>query len=110
MQLASPFMAKPFAITDEVRRAALAKAVVVRRERSELRAQLKAGDLELTDLLSRLKDDTVGKMKVLYVIESLPGVGKVKARRAMEELEIAENRRLRGLGSRQRNGMLEAFG
>ena len=86
------------------------KAAKVRRERAELRGQLKAGDISLSDLLGRLDDDTVGKMKVLAVIESLPGVGKVKARRAMEGIGISENRRLRGLGSRQRGQLLDAFG
>ncbi len=103
-------MAKTFGITDEVRREALVKAVAVRRERAELRSRLKAGDLLLADLLKRTDDDTVGKMKALSVIESLPGVGKVKARRAMESLGIAENRRLRGLGRRQRSDLLKAFG
>ena len=103
-------MAQPFSISDEVRREALVKAAKVRRERAELRGQLKAGDISLSDLLGRLDDDTVGKMKVLAVIESLPGVGKVKARRAMEAIGISENRRLRGLGSRQRNQLLDAFG
>jgi len=103
-------VAKTFGITDEVRREALVKAVAVRRERAELRSRLKAGDLLLADLLKRTDDDTVGKMKALSVIESLPGVGKVKARRAMESLGIAENRRLRGLGRRQRSDLLKAFG
>ena len=103
-------MAQPFSISDEVRREALVKAAKVRRERAELRGQLKDGDISLSDLLGRLDDDTVGKMKVLAVIESLPGVGKVKARRAMEAIGISENRRLRGLGSRQRSQLLDAFG
>ena len=103
-------MAQPFSISDEVRREALIKAAQVRRERSELRVQLKAGDISLSGLLDRLDDDTVGKMKVLAVLESLPGVGKVKARRAMERIGISESRRLRGLGSRQRGRLLEEFG
>ena len=38
-----------------------------------------------------------------------PGLGKVKAFRLMEELGIAENRRLRGLGPKQREALLAAF-
>ena len=102
-------MAQPFSISDEVRRAALVKAAEVRRERAELRGQLKAGDISLSDLLDRTGDDVVGKMKVLAVLESLPGVGKVKARRTMEQIGISESRRLRGLGSRQRAQLLGAF-
>ena len=48
-------------------------------------------------------------MKVLAVLESLPGVGKVKARRTMEEIGIADTRRVRGLGEQQRKALLEAF-
>jgi ribosomal protein S13 len=48
-------------------------------------------------------------MKVLTVLESLPGLGKVKARRLMEELSISESRRIRGLGSQQRETLLKRF-
>ena len=48
-------------------------------------------------------------MKVLAVLESLPGVGKVKARRTMDEVGIAESRRMRGLGDQQRAALLRAF-
>ena len=61
-------------------------------------------------LLDRAGDDVVGKMKVLAVLESLPGVGKVKARRTMESIGISESRRVRGLGSRQRSQLLDTFG
>ena len=44
----------------------------------------------------------LAKLKVVSVLESLPGVGKVRARkRHVEELEISESRRLRGLGDKQ---------
>ena len=42
-------------------------------------------------------------------LESLPGVGKVKARRLMEEVGIADTRRVRGLGAQQRQALLEAL-
>ena len=41
----------------------------------------------------------LAKLKVVSVLESLPGVGKVRAQRLMAELEISESRRLRGLGT-----------
>ena len=50
-----------------------------------------------------------GKLKVVSMLESLPGVGKVRARRLMEELDISENRRLRGLGDNQRQRLLDRF-
>jgi hypothetical protein len=49
-------------------------------------------------------------MKVLTVLESLPGLGKVKARRLLEECEISETRRLQGLGTNQRRKLFERLG
>ena len=102
-------MPLPPRLSDEARRAALQKAVEVRRQRSEVRVRLKDGSLSLDDLLDRVDDDMVGKMKALVVIASLPGVGKVKARRLMADIGIAESRRLRGLGDQQRAKLLSAI-
>ena len=50
------------------------------------------------DELLRLadSDELVGKMKTLAALESMPKIGKVKARRLMTEVGIAEGRRLKG--------------
>ena len=95
-------------LTDEQRRQALEKAAEARRKRAELKGQLKSGKLTLTDVLAR-GDDTVGKMKVSTVLESLPGVGKVRARKIMEKLDISTSRRVRGLGAKQRESVLAEF-
>jgi hypothetical protein len=101
-------MSLPPRLSDEARTAALEKAAEVRRGRSEIRSRLKAGTITLEELFEQLDDDLIGKMKALVVIESLPGVGKVKARRLMTEIGIAESRRLRGLGDQQRAKLLAA--
>jgi hypothetical protein len=102
-------MALPPVLSPEQRQAALDKAAVARRARAELKEKLKMGSLNLKELLHQSGDDIIGKMKVLAVLESLPGVGKVKARRTMEEIGISETRRVRGLGDQQRAKLLEAF-
>ena len=100
-------MPQPPALTPEQRQAALDKAAKVRRERAEVKEKLKMGSITLSELLKRAeKDETVGKMKVLSVLESLPGLGKVKARRLMETVGISESRRLQGLGANQREALL----
>ena len=76
-------------LTEEQRREALAKAAKARKDRAELKQQLKAEKVSLRDLLSKQGDDVVGKMKVSSVLESLPGVGKVRARKIMERLDIS---------------------
>jgi hypothetical protein len=103
-------MPLPPTLSPEQRQAALDKAAAARRERAELKEKLKMGSINLKELL-RLADsqEVVAKMKVLSVLESLPGVGKVKARRTMEEVGISETRRVRGLGDQQRSKLLEAF-
>lgn len=104
-------MAAPPALTDAQRKAALEKAAHARRIRAELKERLKMGSVRLDEVLELAdRDDIVGKTKALAVIESLPGVGKVKARRLMDEIGIAESRRLRGLGEQQRAALLAAVG
>lgn len=102
-------MPQPPSLTPEQRHAALEKAARARRERAEIKDHLKSGRVSLNDLLEKAEsDEIVGKMKVLAVLEALPGTGKVKARRLMEHVGISETRRLQGLGAKQREALLEA--
>ena len=103
-------MPLPPSLSPDQRQAALEKAAAARRRRAELREKLKMGSTSLKELLEEAdRDEVVGKMKVLTLLESLPGVGKVRARRIMEEKNISETRRLRGLGDKQREALLEEF-
>lgn len=96
-------------LTPEQRRDALAKAAEARKKRAEIKGQLKAEKLYLRDVLNRSSDNILGKMKVSAVLEALPGVGKVRARKIMERLDISASRRVRGLGSKQREALLSEF-
>lgn len=103
-------MPQPPKLTDEQRAAALEKAAKVRRIRSEMKMRLKMGSVTFPELLEQADtDEIIAKIKVLAVLESLPGVGKVKARRTMEEVGIAESRRIAGLGPQQRKALLKEF-
>jgi S13-like protein len=103
-------MPLPPTLTPEQRQAALDKAAAARRERAELKEKLKMGSVNLRELLNLAdNNEVVAKMKVLAVLESLPGVGKVKARRTMDEIGISETRRVRGLGDQQRSKLLDTF-
>ena len=96
-------------LSEEQRKDALAKAAIARKKRAELKGELKSGKRNLKDVLSQQTDATVGKMKVSTVLESLPGVGKVRARKIMEKLEISATRRVRGLGAKQKEALLAEF-
>lgn len=103
-------MPLPPELSPEQRQAALDKAAAARRQRAELKEKLKMGSLSLKELFDQSeRDEVVGKMKVLAVLESLPGVGKVRARRIMEDVDISEARRVRGLGENQRSALLKLF-
>lgn len=101
-------MALP-ALTAEARAEALKKAVAVRKERGEVLAQLKAGKVSLKEVLEREGDAVVGKTYVKRLLESLPGIGKVRAGQLLNDLEISERRRVQGLGARQKDRLLEIF-
>jgi len=103
-------MTGPPSLTPEQRRAALAKAAAARKARAEVRERLGRGELTIAALLDdAAADKTLAGMKVKSVLTALPGLGKVKSYRLMEDLGIAENRRLRGLGARQREALLAAL-
>jgi transposase len=101
-------MPMPPLLSADQRQAALEKAAQARRIRAELKERLKMGSLSFEDLLKQAeREEVVGKMKVLAMLESLPGLGKVKARRIMDEIGISENRTLHGLGDQQRKKLFE---
>ncbi len=103
-------MALP-SLTPEQRAAALAKAAEARRERAEVKNRLKHSGASLTEVLKEGEtNDVIGKMKVSALLESLPGVGKVRATQIMERIGIAENRRVRGLGANQIAALEREFG
>lgn len=103
-------MPNPPALSDEQRQAALRKAAEVRKARADLKDRLKSGSVTLAQVFSRAEnDEVIGRTKALTIIESLPGVGKITAKRAMAAIGIAETRRVRGLGEQQRAALLQAF-
>jgi hypothetical protein len=100
----------PPELSKEQRAAALAKAAEARKVRAEIKHLMKSGSISFPELLERADDDPiVAGMKVYAVLSSLPGTGKVKAKRLMEGHGIADSRRIRGLGQRQRATLLEEF-
>ena len=97
-------------LTPEQRAAALAKAAVARRERAAAKNRLKYSQGSLAEVITEGKDnDVIGKMKVSALLESLPGVGRVRARQIMDEVGISESRRVRGLGANQAAALIARF-
>ncbi|HHT05402.1 MAG TPA: integration host factor [Hydrogenispora sp.] len=97
-------------LTLEEKKQALKKAQQVRSERAKIRQDLKAGRTGIREILEQVDNDVVAKMRVAYLLESLPRIGKVRTRKIMTEIGIDETRRIQGLGSRQKQALLERFG
>ena len=103
-------MPVPPVLTPEDRAAALEKAKAARKERSQVKDQLKHGTATLQDVIEQgTTDEVIAKLKVSALLEAMPGVGKVKAGQIMTRLGIAESRRVRGLGERQRAALEHEF-
>jgi hypothetical protein len=97
--------------TAEQRADALTAALAARRERSRLKAALKARDLTVLDVLEGAPRNPLwGGLKVLWLLECVPGVGSVRAERILATVQIAPSRRVQGLGERQRAALIVALG
>ena len=97
-------------LTTEQLQAARAAATQARRARADLKAQVRTGDLTLAGALDVASDDDVlAHIKVVDLLKSLPRVGEKRAAAVMEKLDIASNRRLRGLGRHQVAGLKAEF-
>jgi len=97
-------------LTPEQRQAALAKAAASRRERAEVKNRLKHSGASLADVVAEGQtNEVIGKMRVSELLQSMPGIGKVRAKQVMERLKISESRRVRGLGAKQVQALIEEF-
>jgi len=98
-------------LTPEQRQAALDKAAASRRERAEVKNRLKHSGASLVEVLGQGRDnEVIAKMRVLDLLQAMPGLGKVRARQLMERLSISQSRRVRGLGANQLAALEREFG
>lgn len=98
-------------LTAEQRQAARERAVDARRIRAEVKDRLRSAATSLEEVIARAgRDEDVAKLRVVDVLQALPGIGAVRAEAIMDRLGIATSRRLRGLGPRQAAALIEEFG
>ncbi|MDR1082389.1 MAG: integration host factor, partial [Coriobacteriales bacterium] len=81
-----------------------------RSARAALRAKVKSGELSFAKVLAKAGDPIVDKIKVITLVESLPGYGKAKAAKLLADLDISDTRRVKGLGEKQKAALLERLG
>ena len=98
-------------LTSEQLQAARAAATAARRARADLKNSVRAGKLSLGEALDAAADDDIlAHVKVVDLLKALPRVGEKRAAVVMEKLDIAANRRIRGLGRHQLAGLRAEFG
>ena len=103
-------MPTPPKLTPEQRKNALAKSTAARQVRAATKARVKAGDLTLSAIFElAASDEAIAKMRVVELLESFSGVGKVRAVATLDRLGISQTRRIQGLGSAQRANLLREF-
>lgn len=103
-------MSLPPKLSEQERKAALEKAAASRKRRAEVKKELKAGSLTITKIYEiAQRDSAVAKMRVMELIESIPGVGKVRSLAALEKLGISRTRRIQGLGKHQLQALIQEF-
>ena len=82
-------MALPKLSLDDKKKA-LKKAQEIRSKRAKIRQNLKNGKTTIREVLANINDDVVAKMRVAYLLESLPRIGKVRTRKIMTDIGINE--------------------
>jgi hypothetical protein len=98
-------------LTPEQRQAALEKAAQARRLRAEVKNRLKNSGATIAEVIQESKaNEIIAKLKVIDLLQAMPGVGKVRAQEIMKRIGIADSRRLRGLGANQIQALLKEFG
>ena len=95
-------------LTDDERARAREKATAARSVRAEIKKGLRDGTVSVAEVLRRGdEDEAVSRLKVTELLESTPGIGRVRSAALMEQIGIAPTRRVRGLGQHQRRALVE---
>lgn len=103
-------MKRPPVLTTEQRNSALEKARSSRARRASVKSEVRTGGLSIVGVFSlALTDEAVAKMRVVELLESFTGVGKVRAIATLDRLGISRTRRLQGLGTHQRQALIKEF-
>ena len=103
-------MGAPPQLTPEERARALAQAKAARQRRAAIKSQVKDGSLSIHQVIELAQtDEVIAKMRVLELVESMSGVGKIRGKALLERLEISLTRRIQGLGKHQMNDLISQF-
>ena len=92
--------------TDEQRDEALRRACEARRERAQIRADLRLKQISFAQAMAY---EPAQRIRVFDLIRAVPGYGHARAEQLMEQLGISPVKRVGGLTERQRADLLVHF-
>ncbi|MEZ2389612.1 integration host factor, actinobacterial type [bacterium RCC_150] len=96
------------ALSPQERSDALDKAARARATRALAKERLRNGELPFAALIkSAQTDEAIARMRVMELLEAVPGVGPIRAGAIMADIGIAPSRRLRGLGIHQSRALID---
>ena len=100
----------PPKLTAEERARALESAKKARQERARYKLELSKGAMTFVQLITLAEENVaLSKMRVIELLESMPGYGKIRAQALMEKCSISPTRRIAGLGKHQRESLIKEF-
>lgn len=90
----------PPRLSKRSRRKAGEKAILARQERARVKEQISIGEVFFFDLF---KDErkSIARMKLMDLLQSVPGIGEARATTIFERTKISPSRRIGGVGHRQ---------
>jgi hypothetical protein len=92
----------------EQRMDALEVANDSRSTRAKLKRDLKAGEVRARDILLKPIPKTLRTMKVITLLEAVPGLGRTKATMILRHARVPPESQLGNLSRRERAGLLRA--
>jgi len=99
---------QPPKLSNRFRRKAGQKAVAARQERAKTKELIATGQIFFFDLFSDERK-SISRMRLIDLLQSVPGVGKIRAEQILERTKISPSRRIGGVGPRQIELLREEF-
>lgn len=98
-------------LSPQERAAARSKALEARSARADLKERFRQETVGLREVFTAAdQDPAIARMRTVDLLETLHGVGEVRAAAIMQACEISPSRRLGGLGRRQREALIAYIG
>jgi guanylate kinase len=90
------------------RRKAGQKAVLARQERARVKEEIASGEKFFFELFADERK-SIKRMKLVDLLQSVPGIGRIRADLIMDRAEISSSRRIGGVGKRQLEILRQEF-